>query len=310
MEEVILDKIGELNPFEFENFIFDCARAVGLKNVIWRTPGADGGRDIQGEAYSTDISGHELVQRWYIECKRYASSLDWPTVWNKIAYADVQGADVLLIATNSNPSPRCETEVEAWNSERRRPIVRFWRGYDLPAIVRAHPAIGASYGLIDEVALLQASTLPLAMLVSKIAQTAYAESAFESAITISLEAGAAIAELLSQALDNLQRYGRLKPGSPASQIPNYDWLNATGTIGHWGELGLRAALSALMYVRRASKMDVRFDGEVAQVGLVEPKFNCSKAAERDIAIVSHWSTIEILKDAGSNNGYKLVQRTI
>src|SRR5689334_4421657 len=106
-EGAILDRIARLSPGQFENLTFDCMKAAGLKNVVWRTPGADGGRDIEGYAFDRDLSGQDVVQKWYVECKLYSSSLDWPTIWNKISYADAQGADFLLVVTNSNPSPTC-----------------------------------------------------------------------------------------------------------------------------------------------------------------------------------------------------------
>jgi hypothetical protein len=35
-----------LTPTEFENLVFDLLISRGMVNVAWRTPGADGGRDI------------------------------------------------------------------------------------------------------------------------------------------------------------------------------------------------------------------------------------------------------------------------
>ena len=109
-------EFSQLPPDQFENMTFDLLHAAGLKNLVWRTPGADGGRDIEGTFSAIDFSRHYQNQSWYIECKRYSNSIDWPTVWSKISYADVKGADFLLLVTNANPSPSCETESLTRNS--------------------------------------------------------------------------------------------------------------------------------------------------------------------------------------------------
>jgi len=110
---------GDLSPSEFENFTYDVLSAAGVRGLTWRTPGADGGRDIEGHVSTLDFSGVESRQRWYFECKRYTNSLDWPLIYAKVAFADANGADFLLVVTNSNPSPACETQIATWNSEHR-----------------------------------------------------------------------------------------------------------------------------------------------------------------------------------------------
>src|SRR5258706_15282013 len=104
------DQLGSLHERDFENLVFDLAIAAGLRNATWRTPGSDEGRDIEGELTTVDFSGHTSVQKWYIECKRYSSSVDWPTVWEKIAYADAHAADYLLVVTTSHLSPQCKNQ--------------------------------------------------------------------------------------------------------------------------------------------------------------------------------------------------------
>ena len=96
-DNTILTRLAHLSPREFENLVFDCARAIGIRNLIWRTPGPDGGRDIEGQVYTRDISGHEKIETWYVECKRYNKSIDWPTVWKKTSHADVLHADVFFL---------------------------------------------------------------------------------------------------------------------------------------------------------------------------------------------------------------------
>src|ERR1700685_4468966 len=114
MSPSLLRTIDELPPREFENFAFDLLQMIGMTTVVWRTPGADGGRDIDATYHARDASGYVDRQRWFVECKRYATSIDWPTLWAKLAYADNEGADFLLLVTNSNPSPQCENQIAQW----------------------------------------------------------------------------------------------------------------------------------------------------------------------------------------------------
>src|SRR5687768_1892712 len=93
-----MTNIGDVSPSEFENLIYDLVSASGFKNIVWRTPGADGGRDIEATYFQHDAVGEQIEQRWYVECKRYQSSISWPIVYNKLAHADAQSADFLLLA--------------------------------------------------------------------------------------------------------------------------------------------------------------------------------------------------------------------
>ena len=128
---VLIESIKEMPPTSFENLVYDLASSAGLRNAVWRTPGSDEGRDIEGEITTIDFSGYYATTKWYIECKRYSTSVDWPTVWQKIAYADSHSADYLLIVTTAHLSPQCKTEISRWHADRRRPAIRVWDAANL-----------------------------------------------------------------------------------------------------------------------------------------------------------------------------------
>lgn len=65
-----LKKLRELDDTDFENLVFDLMTAQGMLNVTWRTPGADGGRDIEGTVVHSDFSLTRTEQKWYVECRR------------------------------------------------------------------------------------------------------------------------------------------------------------------------------------------------------------------------------------------------
>src|SRR5262249_18026984 len=92
----LVGALKKLPPGEFENLAYDLLFLSGVQNLRWRTPGADGGRDLEGEVAVIDFSGETFRQRWYIECKRYAKSVDWPTVYEKLTVALNHQADFLL----------------------------------------------------------------------------------------------------------------------------------------------------------------------------------------------------------------------
>ena len=304
----ILEKISVLSPSEFENLTYDCLRACGLKNMVWRTPGADGGRDIEGIAYGRDLSGHETIQTWYIECKRYSVSIDWPTVWEKIAYADAQGADILLISTNSNPSPQCEERVRCWNEQRRRPSIRFWRGYESPRILNANLQVAASYGLVDSKSGSEAGALRLALLITKISQSAYVASELGVSYGAALEAASTLSELLSQRIDDLIKFNRLVPSAKATSKPSFHWAEILGDAENWEDVSLRSLLAFLRYQMNATSLRVEIDGERARVLGVGSKLNLSDAALEDLKVAGHWARAEFTLEAAPNT-IMLYQRT-
>ena len=216
--------IGDLTPIEFENFTYDLLQSSGMRHLVWRTPGPDGGRDVEGEVLQADLSGHTDTQRWYIECKRYSNSIDWPTVWKKIAYAESNQADFLLLVTNSNPSPQCETQIEKWNAEHRSVKLRVWRGYEIEGLLNAYPVLAAKYGLRQIDSTLVTDFLDLGFEISKISQSTYASYEFGTDVRPGLEASAALSELLSEGmgvvgihihgLKNLDGYVSVKGKNP------------------------------------------------------------------------------------------------
>ena len=202
----ILDCVSALSARDFENLVFDCMRAMGIRNLVWRTPGADGGRDIEGIVPVRDISGYEETQSWYIECKRYSRSINWPTLWHKLSYADSLNADVLYLVTNSNPSPNCETEINRWNESKKKPSIRVWRGYDFPFFLRSNPSIAAGYGLLHGPIAHDVETVNLTNIILNITQSAHSAYEFGQNGQIALQAAVALTELLSHRLNDLPAY--------------------------------------------------------------------------------------------------------
>jgi len=289
----ISQRIAGLSPTDFENLVYDCVRAIGLTNLVWRTPGADGGRDIEGELITTDVTGYDLRQKWYVECKRYSTSINWSVVWDKLAHADVQNADVLFLVTNNNPSPNCETQINKWNASRRRPIIRLWRGYELPRILRTQISIARAHGLIDPIAAGLGDGLDLALVINKLVQSAYSATLFEQQSLPALEAASCLSELLSQRLSDLRKYGKFVNASIVSSPPDFEWLKLTGHPLAWEEVAIRALLSFVRHVSSCNEISATVgDGELS-LELIGSAEDLSNLSTRDLNTVLLWARSEM-----------------
>src|SRR5260221_963836 len=196
-------QLGSLLPSEFENLMFDLLINSGLSNVAWRTPGADGGRDIEGYSRARDLSGYELILRWFVECKRYARAVDWPTIYGKLAYADALRADVLLMCTTGTFSPNAVSQSDQWNADRRKPVIRLWPRHEIAAQLTRYPDLVLKYGLSGSSALPGRSLLAISLALSKTVSSHYSRQVFEGQqIDRMIQAGQALADLIQHRLED------------------------------------------------------------------------------------------------------------
>lgn len=288
-----------LSPSQFENLTFDLLYAAGLKGLVWRTPGADGGRDMEGTYTAVDFSNYYHHQKWYVECKRYASSIDWPTVWNKIAYADNRKADFLLLVTNSNPSPACETEISQWNSGSNRLSVRVWRGYELESIISNYPHVAAKYGLLGSSIDAELSLQTLMFESMKLAQNSYVSNELGMPLEASLEANAALSELVSSRHLEIKTYGRITTAIGNSVSANYEWLTWNGSRIGWDEVATRALLTMARYLSGSDSITVESKGGKLTMNLENPRFKIVDTSEKIFGELAIWADVEIegIKDS-------------
>lgn len=287
----LLPMLAGLTPTQLENLAFDLLQLLGLRNCVWRTPGRDGGRDIQGASIDSDFSGHTRTESWYVDCKRYASSVAWPVVWEKISYAESNNADVLLVVTNSSLSPQAIDEVNRWNRSRKKPSVRFWNGAELEARLRIFPELLIKYGLSrDPAADAAASLLPLTRILMKYSNSAAAAAVFESHVEKYYEVTHAVSELISARLEEIEYTGGTKAASFRPEDDSYEWLpRAVATaIADFDRYVCRALVSLLRChgasPRRAHKADNRIT-----LGL-EGSYNGSEA---DLKSIAFWGGIRV-----------------
>lgn len=205
IHSTVIDNLIALSATAFENLIYDLVVLLGLENCVWRTPGRDGGRDIEGFFPTIELSGYRSTQKWYVECKKYASTVDWPTVYEKLTYAVSNKADVLLMVTSSSLSPQAIDEVNKWNVD-RHPRIRFWNGFDLERLIGTQPILLSKYSLATRnVSYQTTSILPASLLALKFTRAAYAASVFDQDGQSALEAAAALADLLLSRLTQSEK---------------------------------------------------------------------------------------------------------
>ncbi len=305
----MIKKLGKLTPSQFENLVFDLLQAAGFRQITWRTPGADGGRDIECVFHQPDATGHVDVQVWYVECKRYSSSVDWPTVWAKIAYAENAKAQYLLLATNNNPSPNCETEISKWNVSGRSLRIRTWRGYDFDRILSVYKHVAVKYGLLDTQIDQHAGLNGLVLYLMKITQSAYTTNAFGLTAVRDMEAAAAVSELISLRMDQLATYGRTVAAVHTEGALDFDWLEWDRPAQEWVTTEMRAFLASYRQIVASDDIMAR----VTDTGIMfTPKAARSVLNQTNLATLAEvalWSDVELQVLDQTSGTITVVRRT-
>jgi hypothetical protein len=241
----LVARLKRLQPAEFENLTYDILFLSGVQNLRWRTPSADGGRDLEGDIAVIDFSGETVRQRWYIECKRYAKSLNWPTVYEKLTVAVNQNADFLLFVTTSTFSPQCRDEVQRHN-EKHGVQIRIWPFYHLEHLLSVHGQVAVKYGLVREPQNLHVDFEKIIFELTKLAQSTYAALAFGANSTDRIELIASFTELISARIDDVKRHGHFTNRRFRPDRDSYDWCKPYPIPAlRFDSTSLRAALSTI-----------------------------------------------------------------
>lgn len=116
----------------FEELCYDVLEAEGFRDLKWRGPAADGGRDIEARWFAPDPVGGTFQTHWFIECKWYTESVPFQQIEPKLLAASSNGVDYLLLITSSSVRNTALLEIERWLSTRGNPFqFRYWTGRDL-----------------------------------------------------------------------------------------------------------------------------------------------------------------------------------
>jgi hypothetical protein len=258
----LLTKIRKISPLTLENLTYDLLVRKGLRNPRWRTPGADGGRDIEGEFPISDFSGESRMERWYVECKRYDVAIDWPTVFEKIAYARNHSSDYLLMVTTSSISPACRTEVARWNAAGERPFIRDWSGADLERMLSLDQLLLVKYQLTKSQRDREGSAVPILSVLAKSLHQVHGESYATGAVSYATEFASSIAEFAStwfdsEALNAVRSRARFIVDRDA-----FSWLEFEGQQPsiQWNPYALRAVFATVRFYTQSSTLKVKWNG--------------------------------------------------
>lgn len=297
-----IKKINKLSPTQFENLTYDLVRAAGFRNLTWRTPGSDSGRDIEAEFHIKDASGTDSTQKWYVECKKYAKSVSWPVVFEKVSFAKNHRADYLLMVSNNNPSPACENEINIWNSSNNLQI-RFWRGYDLERLISQHNSIAVKYGIYLKREQLLLSIFPLSLLSVKLANAAAAAAEFSRPLGSSLIAASAVGELLLSKLSQIEELGRpYIVLSDAKSAVDDCFFNENATDFLIDGSVFRAIVELYRYFTQSEGMSIALDGDILLLTPRAPRLPLARSGEEDLQKVAQWGDIELI--FGNNLGLR------
>jgi len=254
-KSTLVSRLKQLDPQEFENLAYDVLSLSGLQNLRWRTPSADGGRDLEAEFPTIDFAGEHVVQKWYVECKRYARSINWPTVFEKVAVAANHDADFLLFVTTSNFSAPCRDEVQKHNSKPNSVQIRLWPFYRLENLLAVHGQISVKYGLVQAPQTLHLDFEKVVFELTKLAQSTYAAATFGRPIEDRLELLAAFTELLATRIDDVKRYGRFVTRPFRPERDSFDWCTPFPLeASNFDQTSLRASLACVKAILKASTL--------------------------------------------------------
>ena len=293
----MLTKLKGLSPRAFENLVFDLLSMIGMHNLQWRTPGSDGGRDLEGQFWSRDFAGMSRAERWYIECKRYRAAVDWPTVREKLAYAENHSADFLLLVTTSSLSPQCIDEVNRSNLSNLRPVIRSWSGHDIVMKLTLEPKIVIKYALISDQRAVPSSFLALSLQLAKMTQAAYAAHEFNSQSQRPLEAAAAISELMTRRMNDLEEFGRFAPQDFQVAEDRYQWLTIDDSPRSYqiDRSGLRAILTSWRLLTRCESIRLMSDTDTGKIHLVaeHSKFRIEQSGHALLSELCFWTDTDL-----------------
>jgi hypothetical protein len=285
--------LTDLSPTEFENLTLDLVEHLGLRNAVWRTPGRDAGRDIQGDVFDQDFSGYTKRSSWYVECKQYTSTVSWPVVWEKIAYADSNLADVLLFVTTSTLSPQAIDEVNRWNESRRRPHVRFWGKQDLNSRLDIYSDIKIKYGLtISAIQQVAPAFLDISKVLLSYSNSLAAHIEFGQPVKKQQTVVCALSELVAARLSQIESAGMISTESFKQDVDEFSWLRGGTDISaiDADRFSTRAILA--MIFAHASTPELEVHCVVAERSIVIPLASGFASLEKDLQTVAFWGCLK------------------
>ncbi len=104
-------QFDQISPRGFENLCYDLLVKYNFHGLIWREGGADNGRDIEASfTFNNTIKTKET--KWFFECKHYTRGVPPKQLNSKIAWADAESINSLVIFISSYLTNNARTWLE------------------------------------------------------------------------------------------------------------------------------------------------------------------------------------------------------
>jgi hypothetical protein len=138
---------ADLKGRDLEECVYWLLDSMGAKDLEWRTGGSgggapDGGRDLEAQFYIPTIDGELEVQKWWIECKGRAGTVDPVEVKSAVNNAmAIDKLDCVVIATNTQFSNPTRDWVKQWQSAHSKPKIKLWDHVQLERYLSHHPDV-------------------------------------------------------------------------------------------------------------------------------------------------------------------------
>ena len=142
----------------------------------------------------------------------------------------------MLIATSTSLSPQAVDEVNKWNSQRNRLIVRFWDGANLISKLQQFPELLIKYELTENPSRESAiALLPVIKILLKYSDSTLSAHVFGIDIENKISVIHSLSELITVRMSNIEKYQHVVVQKYIDKKDGNEWL----TGGHLvEELGL------------------------------------------------------------------------
>ncbi len=94
-------KFNSITSRQFEEICFELLIKQGFNNIKWRQGGADSGRDLEASKTIGLFNFQTYYEKWFFECKHYSGGVPPAELNSKIAWADAEQPDHLVLFISS-----------------------------------------------------------------------------------------------------------------------------------------------------------------------------------------------------------------
>ena len=151
---------ANLDPTDFEEFVYDLLGELGFVNVDWRkgTPKkaspSDRGRDIVAQRVVEDVDGHQRFETWFVDAKHYEKGVPPEALQGLMTWAESERPDVALVVTSGFLSNPAKDWIESYRKNRAPAFrIRHWERTDLGRMLDKHRDLIWQHDIIEDEAI-------------------------------------------------------------------------------------------------------------------------------------------------------------